>query len=1042
MTEKEYRILRLKEITENLKGKKIALYGTGRNAEAIIEQFEELNIVVLIDEKKVGKYVYGKKVISFESALFLELNAVIIAAEAQAEREIVKRILFKCLEHNIKLFNMYGFDVISGIHEEVLQDIDYIRLTKDQIKQEIDNNNVVCIEVMSVLVESSFYNKESMWKYLERTYNINQFSINRSIAEKKNYLYQPYNIFCIYDTYLADTFVDSVEIKRLLELEESTFLDSLVVKAEIVDLLQYAVKERKNVFLVSDLPYSDRFIENFLKKIGIGQDVTVIQESIGKSTFSAGLIRDFLAEYFKDKVLYLGNKESIGYYIVKSYGFKRYMIKSSLEYCHDLTEISYIEAEVEEKLDDFKSWIIREHNSPFYQDNLEKKVETSWKLFDEGDYKGEELNVKEVIKSENISDYKHLLIPSYEDVEVSIVIPVYNHFEYTYMCLQTIIENTEKVCYEIILADDCSTDMTTKITEVVDGIKVIKNDKKMLFLKNCNNAVKYATGKYIVFLNNDTQVQYNWLYPLMHLLDIDSSIGMTGSKLLFLDGTVQEAGGLIYKDGCAANYGRGKNPNLPEFNYVRDVDYISGASIMIRRDLWDKIGGFDERYAPAYYEDSDLAFEVRKHGMRVVYQPASKVIHFEGISNGKKVTEGIKKYQEVNSIKFSLKWKNELEKQCTHSEENNFVAKDRKQKRKTVLFISGSIPTYDRDAGSKSIMCYIKLFLCHDYIVKFWPLNMYATQPYLLELQQMGVEVLYGQDMKKKMSAWVLEHQKDIEYALVNYPDVGNEVIDLLKVTSIKVRYYGHDLHYLRMRRQYVLNKNENCLAISESYYKKEKRLIEKSEWVYYPSDVEVEIVKKEFGKENIKQISLCMYDKDDQIKYEPEFREGIIFVGGSHGPNEDAVFWFLREIYPDIYQKKKIPLFLIGADHLIKMKQVELKGVINTGYISDDELTELYHKVRMAVIPLRYGAGVKGKVVDAMYHRVPIISTSIGIEGIPMSETCTKIADNAEMFKKYVLNLYDDYAELRRMSDQYNGIIRKHFSMDAAWEKIKFDFG
>lgn len=1041
MTEKEYRILRLKEISGDLKGKKIALYGTGRNAEEIIEQFKELNIVVLIDEKKIGKYVYGKKVISFESALFLELYAVIIAAEAQAEKEIVKRILFKCLEHNIKLFNMYGFDVIHGVQEDVMQDIDYINLTKKQIKQEIDNSNVLCIEVMSVIVESCFYNKESMWRYLEGKYNINQYSSNRSRAEKKRYSYEPYNIFRIYDSYLTDTFVDSAEIKRLLELEENIFLDSLVVKAEIVDLLQYAVKKRKNIFLISDLPFSDMFTGNLLKKIDIGEDVTLIQESIGKSTFSAGLIRDSLAEYFNDRVLYLGNKESLGYYIAKSYGFKRFMIKSSLEYCHDLTDILYIKAHAEEKSDDFKSWIIREFNSPFYQDNLEKKMETSWKLFDESDYKGEELNVKEVIISENISDYKHLLIPSYEDIEVSIVIPVYNHFDYTYMCLQTIIENTEKVRYEVILADDCSTDMTLKITEVVDGIKVIRNAKKMLFLKNCNNATKYASGKYIVFLNNDTQVQYNWLYPLMHLLDMDSSIGMTGSKLLFADGTIQEAGGLIYKDGCAANFGRGKNPNLPEFNYVRDADYISGASIMIRHDLWDEIGGFDERYAPAYYEDSDLAFEVRKHGMRVVYQPASKVIHFEGISNGKKVTEGIKQYQEINSIKFALKWKQELENQCTHSEENNFAAKDRKQKRKTVLFISGNIPTYDRDAGSKSIMCYIKLFLRNNYIVKFWPLSMYATQPYLLKLQQMGVEVLYGQDMKKKMSAWILEYQKDIDYALVNYPDVGSEVIDLLKVTSIKVRYYGHDLHYLRMRRQYALNKNENCLAISESYYKKEKRLIEKSEWVYYPSDVEVEIVKKEFGKENVKQISLCMYDNNDQIIYEPEFREGIMFVGGSHGPNEDAIFWLLREIYPCIYQKKKIPLFLVGADHLIKMKQAEMKGVVNTGYISDDELTELYHKVRMVVIPLRYGAGVKGKVVDAMYHRVPIISTSIGIEGIPMDVTCIKIADNAEMFKKNVLNLYDDYAELRRMSDQYNEIIHKHFSMDAAWEKIKYDF-
>ena len=224
--------------------------------------------------------------------------------------------------------------------------------------------------------------------------------------------------------------------------------------------------------------------------------------------------------------------------------------------------------------------------------------------------------------------YGKLVFPREERPMVSIVIPVYNQIHYTYLCLASILEHTKDVSYEVIIADDVSTDATEHLSEFAENLVIRRNKTNQGFLRNCNQAAEAARGKYVMFLNNDTQVTEGWLSSLVRLIESDGTIGMVGSKLVYPDGRLQEAGGIIWSDGSGWNYGRLDDPDKAEYNYVKDVDYISGAAILLSVKLWKQIGGFDERFAPAYCEDSDLAFEVRKAGYRVVYQPLSKVIHF------------------------------------------------------------------------------------------------------------------------------------------------------------------------------------------------------------------------------------------------------------------------------------------------------------------------------------------------------------------------------------------------------------------------------
>ena len=265
-------------------------------------------------------------------------------------------------------------------------------------------------------------------------------------------------------------------------------------------------------------------------------------------------------------------------------------------------------------------------------------------------------------------EHGRLHFPHVDNPKVSVIIPVYNQIGYTYACLVSILEHTKDVSYEVIIADDVSTDATKDLDRYARGLVICRNQTNQGFLRNCNNAAKAARGQYLMFLNNDTQVTEGWLSSLVKLIESDSSIGMVGSKLVFPDGRLQEAGGIIWSDGSGWNYGRLDDPDKPEYNYVKDVDYISGAAILLSNDLWKRIGGFDDRFAPAYCEDSDLAFAVRKAGYRVVYQPLSKVIHFEGVSNGTDVTgTGLKRYQVVNNEKLKEKWATEFARQCVNN---------------------------------------------------------------------------------------------------------------------------------------------------------------------------------------------------------------------------------------------------------------------------------------------------------------------------------------------------------------------------------------
>ncbi|MEG7531611.1 MAG: glycosyltransferase, partial [Hungatella sp.] len=465
-------------------------------------------------------------------------------------------------------------------------------------------------------------------------------------------------------------------------------------------------------------------------------------------------------------------------------------------------------------------------------------------------------------------------------------------------------------------------------------------------------------------------------------------------------------------------------------------------------ELWKQIGGFDTRFAPAYCEDSDLAFAVRKAGYRVVYQPLSKVIHFEGISNGTDVEgSGLKRYQAANSKKLKEKWAEEFKLQ----RENNgnpdpFRARERSAGKDIILVIDHYVPTYDRDAGSKTTFQYLKMFLKKGYVVKFLGDNFLHEEPYSTTLQQMGIEILYGRDYQVRIWDWLREHGDDIAFAYLNRPHIAINYIDYIKEnTKIKTIYYGHDLHFLREGREYALTGDAEKKQAAEYWKSIEISLMYKADMSYYPSYIERDAIKAVDESIQVKDIVAYVYEEFlDAIPDDFAQREGLLFVGGfAHPPNADAVLWFVREIYPRIREKAEIPFYVVGSKVTEEIKALEQpgNGIFIKGFVSDEELASLYASCRLVIVPLRYGAGVKGKVIEALYYGAPIITTSIGAEGIPSATEVMLVEDQPEDFANAVLNLYQDTERCRKMCHNTQSYIRKQYSVDAAWHVIEEDF-
>jgi GT2 family glycosyltransferase len=622
-------------------------------------------------------------------------------------------------------------------------------------------------------------------------------------------------------------------------------------------------------------------------------------------------------------------------------------------------------------------------------------------------------------------------VPTSDTPSVSVIIPTFGQVGYTYRCLASIAAHPPAASFEVIVIDDASPEADAAGPARIPWLRFLRNESNLGFVGACNVGARAARGRHLCFLNNDTEVAPGWLDAQLEIFERHPSAGLVGSRLVYPDGRLQEAGAVLYRDGTGWNCGRYEDPLASAYNFLRETDYCSGASLLVERALFERLGGFDPHYAPAYFEDADLAFRVREAGLKVLYQPRSLVVHHEGATNGQDPSAGVKRHQAVNRLRFVARWRETLEAENSPPGVVSLRHRDRAGARPLLLIVDHYVPEPDRDAGSKHMAQLIELLVGAGFLVKFWPQNLRYTPAYVAPLQQLGVEVFYGKT--PPFDRWLRTHRADLDAVLVSRPYVAREILKPLKASRLPLLYLGHDIHFERMAAQAKATGDAELAREARKTRTLERRIWRAADRVLYFSPEEVATVAALEPRAKAQVMTPYGFEAIARVR-EIVARQDILFVAGfGHPPNEDAAEWLARDILPRILADAPgARLWLVGSRPTDRVRALAGAHVTVTGDVDEADLAARYASARLAIVPLRFGAGVKLKVVEALRHGLPLVTTRVGAQGLPGLGAVASVADTPEDIASAAIRLLRDDALWAECSAAQQAYAESRFSRAA----------
>jgi len=600
-------------------------------------------------------------------------------------------------------------------------------------------------------------------------------------------------------------------------------------------------------------------------------------------------------------------------------------------------------------------------------------------------------------------------LPKNNTPKVSIILVLFNKVEYTYQCLETIKANSD-LPYEIIIIDNASSDNTSELLDRIKYARIIRNAENIGFLRACNQGAGIANGEWLLFLNNDTQVMPALLSTLLRTTEKTEKCGAVGAKLIFPDGKLQEAGSIIWTDGSCLGYGRGDDPLKPEYSYVREVHYCSGACLFVKKDFFKEVGMFDEQFAPAYYEEADLCMKIREKGYKVIYQPSAILIHYE-FGSSSSVSKAID-LQKINKQKFVKKWKNKLETYYSYTPDNIIFSREcHKNRKKRLLIIEDRVPDPCLGSGYPRTHCITEYLSDLGYGITLFPLQFpEKIEPVTYWLQQKGIEIIYGRkNTKINFKKFFKERKNYYDAIWINRPHNMEEVIDIIKRINPaqKVVYDAEALFSVREIMMWELEGVKLSAREKNKMIQEEIKLMSKADVIINVSENEHALVEK-YNVDNVRVLGHSYNINPTPTLFDQ--RKDILFLGSfltSPSPNEDAVQYFVNKIYPKVYKAINAKFFIVGTNYLDSIKRLESDNIIVTGRV--DSLYSYFDKCRVFVVPTRYSAGIPLKLQECLSFGLPAVVTPITANQLGIEGNVVLIGDTADDFADKIIQCYTD---------------------------------
>jgi O-antigen biosynthesis protein len=571
-------------------------------------------------------------------------------------------------------------------------------------------------------------------------------------------------------------------------------------------------------------------------------------------------------------------------------------------------------------------------------------------------------------------------LPQAENPEISVLLVLFNRAELTLACLRALAENhSERM--EIIIVDNNSRDETTLLLDRLRGVRIIRNAENRNFLLAVNQAAKEARGDYVLLLNNDAQVLPGTLHCALKTIRSAPDIGAVGARLILLDGTLQEAGSIIWRDGSCLGYGRGDNPFAPMYMFRRDVDYCSGAFLLTPRRIWEELGGFDESFKPAYYDETDYCTRLWERQLRVVYEPNAVLLHYE-FASSRSVSDATDLHREHQRV-FAARHQNLL---STHldSDVNSILPARMKDRGKTrVLLIDDRVPHTWWGSGFPRARVILFTLLKQDCFVTVYPLSefnedwssVYADMPAEIEFMIGYGPTLLEPFLRNRQCYYDTivvsrPHNMKILKPLVEaHPDWFEGVNIIYDAEAI---FATRDVTFAQMNGTPLTGEQAN------GFLQAEIELASAADCVLAVSELDSEIFRKH-GIETVRTVGHSIAAAPTPRSFSG--RNGFLFVGAIHeevSPNGDSVIWFLEDILPKIQAElgSDIPFTIAGINKSERVKQLATSSVKIVGHVRD--LTKIYDAARVFVAPTRYAAGIPHKVHEAAARGLPIVATPL----------------------------------------------------------------